>query len=68
LIFDLVQHVAPLFCSGHWYNYFLQLGQAVWASSFLDVYGHISVVLPKVTKANAFIVTIEHFLQKTLLM
>ncbi len=29
LIFDLVQHVAPLFCSGHWHNYFLQLGQAV---------------------------------------
>jgi hypothetical protein len=24
--------VAPLFCSGHWHNYFLQLGQAVWAS------------------------------------
>ncbi len=32
LIFDLVQHVAPLFCSGHWHNYFLQLGHAVWAS------------------------------------
>ncbi len=32
LIFDLVQHVAPSFCSGHWHNYFLQLGQAVWAS------------------------------------
>ena len=32
LIFDLVQHVAPLFCSGHWHNYFLQLGQAVRAS------------------------------------
>jgi hypothetical protein len=32
LIFDLVQHVAPLFCSGHGHNYFLQLGQAVRAS------------------------------------
>ncbi len=32
LIFDLVQLVAALFCSGHWHNYFLQLGQAVWAS------------------------------------
>ncbi len=32
LIFDLVQHVAPLFCSGHWHNYFLQLGQVVQAS------------------------------------
>ena len=32
LIFDLVQHVAPFFCSGHWHNYFLQLGQAVQAS------------------------------------
>jgi hypothetical protein len=31
-IFDLVQHVVPLFCSGHWHNYFLQLGQAVRAS------------------------------------
>jgi hypothetical protein len=47
LIFDLVQHVAPLFCSSHWHNYFLQLGQAVRAQgygpvfslSFLDVYG-----------------------------
>jgi hypothetical protein len=29
LIFDLVQHVVPLFCSGHWHNYLLQLGQAV---------------------------------------
>ncbi len=39
---DLVQHVAPLFWSGHWQNYFLQLGQVVWASAqsiFLDVYG-----------------------------
>jgi hypothetical protein len=37
-----VQHGAPLFCSGH-FNYFLQLGQAVWASfvlSFLDAYGY----------------------------
>ncbi len=25
LIFDLVQHVAPLFCSGHRHNYFLHL-------------------------------------------
>ena len=32
LIFDLVQHVAPLLRSGHWHNYFLQLGQAVRAS------------------------------------
>ncbi len=32
LIFDLVQHVAPLFYSGHWHNYFLQLGQVVRAS------------------------------------
>jgi len=32
LIFDLVQHVVPLFCSGHWHNYFLQLEQAVQAS------------------------------------
>ncbi len=32
LIFDLVQHVVPLFCSGHWHYYFLQLGQAAWAS------------------------------------
>ncbi len=32
LFFDLVQHVAPLFCSGHWHNYLLQLGQAVGAS------------------------------------
>jgi hypothetical protein len=32
LIFDLVEHVVPLFCSGHWHNYFLQLGQAVRAS------------------------------------
>jgi hypothetical protein len=28
----LIKHVAPLFWSGHWHNYFLQLGQAVWAS------------------------------------
>ncbi len=32
LFFDLIQHVALLFCSGHWQNYFLQLGHAVWAS------------------------------------
>ncbi len=42
LIFALVQHVVPLFCNGHWHNYFLQLGR--WnepelSLSFIDVYG-----------------------------
>jgi hypothetical protein len=42
LIFTLVRHTAPLFCSGHWHNYFLQLGwqyRPVLSLSFLDVYG-----------------------------
>ncbi len=32
LIFQLVQHVVPLFCSDQWHNYFLQLRQVVQAS------------------------------------
>jgi hypothetical protein len=39
-IFDLVQHVAPLFCSGHLHNYFLKLGQAV-QDSLLDVFSSV---------------------------
>ncbi len=40
-VFALVQHVAPLFCNGHWYNYFLQPGQAVgpvFSLSYFPIY------------------------------
>jgi hypothetical protein len=33
LIFTLVQHVVTFIYSGHWQNYFLQLVQAVRAST-----------------------------------
>jgi hypothetical protein len=46
LIFDLVQQVVPLFCSGHWHNYFLQLWQAVQASVQSIILSYTGSTLP----------------------
>jgi len=43
LIFDLVQHEAPLLYIGHWHNYFQELGLAG-AGQYSDYLSLISVV------------------------